>query len=84
MNFEKLLGKKAFNIHFNLLQVCPSVPPFVFAVLFILSFYVLWCYFYVSLSLVAVPLFELWLISWHSAFKTLIMQYYFVLLLSMV
>ena len=35
MNFEKLLREKAFNNYrcnpFNLLQVCPSVPPFVFA-----------------------------------------------------
>ena len=39
---------------FNVLQVSPSVPPFVFDVLFIPSFHVLSCYFYVSLSLVAV------------------------------
>ena len=38
---------------FNLLQVCPCVPPFVFAVLFISSIHVLNCYFYVALSLVA-------------------------------
>ena len=41
------------SIRFNLLQVCPSVPPFVFAVLFISSIHVLSCYFYVALSLVA-------------------------------
>lgn len=39
---------------FNVLQVCPSVPPFVFDMLFIPSFHVLSCYFYVLLSLVAV------------------------------
>ena len=42
-------------IHFNLLQVCPSGPPFVLAVLFIPSFKFLSGYFYVSLNLVAVP-----------------------------
>ena len=40
MNFEKLSGAKKFSekttisIHFNLLQVCPSWPIFVFAGLF--------------------------------------------------
>lgn len=53
-------SKTTIEIHFNLLQVCPSRPPFVFAMLFILSFNVLSGYFYVSLSVVAViPLFEL-------------------------
>ena len=37
-------------IRFNLLQVCPSVPLFLLAVLFIPSFRVLSSYFYVSLS----------------------------------
>ena len=59
MNFEKLLHEKAFNNYkcnpFNFLQVCPSVPPFVFAVLIKPSFEALWSYFSVSLSLVAVP-----------------------------
>ena len=40
---------------FNLLEVCPSVPPFVFAVLFLPSFNVLSCYFCVLLNLEAVP-----------------------------
>ena len=53
-------SKPTIEIHFNLLQVCPSGPPFVFALLFILPFNVLSGYFYVSLSVVAViPLFEL-------------------------
>ena len=58
MNSEKLLGKQFFkttiSIRFNLLQVCPSVFPFVFAVLFTVSFNVLNSYFYDSLNLVAV------------------------------
>ena len=37
----------------NLLQLCPSVPLFLFAVLFIPSFYVNPSYFHVSLSFVA-------------------------------
>lgn len=49
-------SKTAIEIHFNLLQVRPSRPPFVFAMLFILSFNVLSGYFYVSLSVVAVIL----------------------------
>lgn len=55
-----MFSKTTIQIHFNLLQVRPSRPPFVFARLFILSFNVLSGYFYVSLSVVAViPLFEL-------------------------
>ena len=58
MNSEKLLGKHFFkttiSIRFILLQVCASVFPFVFAVLFTLSFNVLVSYFYDSLNLVAV------------------------------
>ena len=42
-------------IRLNFLQVCPSISPFVFVVLFTPSFHVLSGYFYVSLSLVAVP-----------------------------
>ena len=42
------------SICFNIFQVCPSVPNFVFALLLISSFNVLSDYFYVSLSLVAV------------------------------
>ena len=41
-------------IRFNLLQVCPFVPSFVFAVLFISPFNVLLCFLFISLSLVAV------------------------------
>ena len=42
MNLRKLLGQQGFktvkcNIRFNLLQVSPSAPFFVFALLFILS-----------------------------------------------
>ena len=40
--------KPAIAIHFNLLQVCLFVPPFVFAVLFIPSLTVMGSYFYVS------------------------------------
>ena len=36
---------------FNLLEVCPCMSPFVIAVLFILSSYVLSVYFYLSLNL---------------------------------
>ena len=43
------------NIRFSLLQVCPSAPSFVLSVLFIPLFHVLSGYFYVSLSLVALP-----------------------------
>ena len=53
-------SKTTIEIHFNLLQVCPTGPPFVFTMLFITSFNVLSGYFYVLLSVVAViPLFEL-------------------------
>ena len=47
--------KPTTTIRFNLLEVCPSVPPFVFAVLFLPSFNVLSCYFCVLLNLEAVP-----------------------------
>ena len=47
--------KRSIVIRLSLLQVCPSVSPFVYAVLFTPSFHVLSGYFYVSLSLVAVP-----------------------------
>ena len=46
--------KPAIVIHFNLLQVCLSEPPFVFAVLFIPSSTVVSSYFYVSVNMVAV------------------------------
>ena len=36
-------------------KVCPSVPPFVFAVLFKPSFHVLSCYFHVSFTIEADP-----------------------------
>ena len=59
---EKLLDEQFFfrktilAIRFNLLEVCPSLPPFVLSVLFKPSFNVLssYRYFYVSLSLLAV------------------------------
>ena len=41
-------------IHFNLLHVCLSEPPFVFALLFIPSSTVVSGYFYVSVNMVAV------------------------------
>ena len=47
--------KPTTAIRFNLLEVCPSVPPFVFAVLFLPSFNVLSCYFCVLLNLEAAP-----------------------------
>ena len=50
------LQKPAILVRFNLLQVCPSVPTFVFAVLLIPSFNILSNYFYVSPNLVAVPI----------------------------
>ena len=43
------------NIRFSLRHVCPSAPSFVLSVLFIPLFHVLSGYFYVSLSLVALP-----------------------------
>ena len=53
-------SKTTIEIHFNLLHVCPTGLPFVFAMLFITCFNVLSGYFYVLLSVVAViPLFEL-------------------------
>ena len=59
MNFEKLLGydEPTTASRFNLLEVCPCMSPFVIAVLFILSSYVLSVYFYLSLNL------------YHSSFK---------------
>ena len=50
--FNKVFKKTTVPIHFNLPHVCPSVPSFIFAVLFIPSFNFLSGYFYVSLSLV--------------------------------
>ena len=50
------LQKPAILIRFNLLQVCPSVLTFVFAVLLIPSFNILRDYFFVSLNLEAVPI----------------------------
>ena len=47
--------KPTISVRFNLLQVCPSVPTFVFAVLLLPSFNVLSGYFFVSLNSVAVP-----------------------------
>ena len=46
--------KPAIVIHFNLLQVCLSEPPFAFAVLFIASSTVVSSYFYVSVNMVEV------------------------------
>lgn len=54
INFEKLLGHRVFknhkikiiSNHVNLLQVCPSAPSFVFAVLFISSLNFVRDYFY--------------------------------------
>ena len=46
--------KPAIAIHFNLLQVCLFVPPFVFAVLFIPSSTVMGGYFHVSVNTVTV------------------------------
>jgi len=58
MNVEKLLGKQVFKhtiaIRFYFLQLCPSVPSYVFSLLFISSFNVLNYYFNVLLYLVAV------------------------------
>ena len=50
------LQKPAILIRFNLLQVCPPLPTFVFAVLLIPSFNILKDYFFVSPNLVAVPI----------------------------
>ena len=50
-----MFPKTAIAIRFNLLQVCPSVQPFAFAVVFIPSFHVFSAYFYISLSLLEVP-----------------------------
>ena len=52
MNFEKPVGLTSFqkptnSVRFNLLQVCPSVPTFVFPVLSKPSLNVLHDYFYV-------------------------------------
>ena len=47
--------KPTIAIRFYLLQVCPSFPPFVSATLFIPSFHILICYFFVSLNVMAVP-----------------------------
>ena len=58
MNLEKTVGltsfqKRTISVCFNLLQVCSSLPTFVFALLLISSFNVL-SDFFVSLILVAV------------------------------
>ena len=54
MNLEKLLLNFSIAIRFNLLQICPSVLSFEFALLFIPSFNVLSVYFYVFMNLVDV------------------------------
>ena len=46
--------KPAIVIHFNLLQVSLSEPPFVFSLLFIPSSTVVSGYFYVSVNIVAI------------------------------
>ena len=62
INFEKTVRLRSFQksailIRFSLLPVCPSVPTFEFAVLLLIpSFNILSCYFFVSPSLVAVPI----------------------------
>ena len=59
MKFENCYANKfkknTTSIHFSLLQVCPSMTPFLFAVLFIPSGNVFSSFFYVSLSMVAFP-----------------------------
>ena len=58
LSFEKMLFQKpTSSVRFNLLQVCPSVPSFVFAVLLLIpSFNVMSDYqFHVSLSLGTIP-----------------------------
>ena len=75
INFEKLLGvtrfkKPTISIRFNLLQVCPSVLPFVFSVLKIPSFNVLSDYVYVWKKFAGSSyMLEFWQNSWHSSFK---------------
>ena len=58
-NFEKLLAEKfsksAIAIQFNLLQICPSMPSFLYAMLFIPCFNILRSYFHDSLNTVAFP-----------------------------
>ena len=64
INFEKLLGHSVFknhqikiiSNHFNLLQVCPSVLSFGFAVLFISPLNFVTIIFTVSLNLVVVTI----------------------------
>ena len=53
-NISIIMTQGTIAIHFNLLQVCPSLAHFVLAVLFIFSFHVLTVYVYLSLSLMAV------------------------------
>ena len=62
-------SKTTISIRFNLLQVCPSMPIFVFIVLLMPSFYVLSGYFPFHLVWWRFPLFEFCYISWHSSFN---------------
>jgi len=59
------------EIRFNLLQVCPSVSTFVFAVLLMPSFNVLSDCFLFYLIMEQFLLLEFWQNSWHSFFNTL-------------
>ena len=80
-NLKRLSGKEVFKttiaIRFNLLQVCPTMPTFVFSALLIPSFNVLSSYFHFSLNLVTD--FTVWILTqplqiylWNpSAFKKL-------------
>ena len=56
---ERYFKKPTTSIVLNFLQVCPSVPSFVFLVLIIIPFNVLSDYFYVLLSVEEVPTFKI-------------------------
>ena len=66
------VSKTAIVIRSNLLQDCSSFFPFVFAMLFIPSFRVLSSFFMFHPVWWWFQLFEIWLITWHSSFNSLI------------
>lgn len=66
------VSKTAIVISSNLLQDCSSFFPFVFAMLFIPSFRVLSSFFMFHPVWWWFQLFEIWLITWHSSFNSLI------------
>ena len=68
------LWKTAIAIRFNLLQVCPSLTPFLFVAWFIPYSYLFECFFFLKFHSIwrPFPLFAFWYISWHNSLKVIL------------